>query len=81
MMATENQDDAKRLHDSQINKALGVFLVFFALVVLLSIFFTDTGIGKLTNLGAGAVIGGIGGVMVLKGLKADRKRLRQTMAR
>ena len=45
---------------SQINKALGAFLVFFGLVVLVSIFFTDTGIGKLTNLGAGAVIGGIG---------------------
>jgi len=75
MTATENQHDARRLHDSQINKALGVFLVFFALVVLVSILFTDTGIGKLTNLGAGAIIGGIGGAMVLKGLKAGRKRL------
>ena len=74
MAVTANQDDAKTLHDSQIYKALGAFLVFFALVVLVSIFFTDTGIGKLTNLGAGAVIGGIGGAMLLKGLRADRKR-------
>ena len=52
-MVIENQHDAKRLHYSQINKALGVFLVFFALVVLMSVFFTDTKIGKLTNLGGG----------------------------
>ncbi len=76
MAVTENPDDAKTLHDFQINKALGAFLLFFALVVLVSIFFTDTGIGKLTNLGAGAVIGGIGGVMFLKGLHTERRRAR-----
>ena len=74
MTTTESQDDARRLHNSQINKALGLFLVFFALVVLVSIFFTDTGIGRLTNLGAGTVIGGIGGVMALMGFRAGRKR-------
>ena len=76
MAATGNQDDARTLHDSQMYKALGAFLLFFAAVVLVSIFFTDTGIGKLTNLGAGAVIGVIGGAMFLKGLAADRKRPR-----
>ena len=76
MAATENQDDARTLHDSQMHKALGAFLLFFAAVVLVSIFFTDTGIGKLTNLGAGVVIGGIGGAMFLKGLRADRKQPR-----
>jgi len=54
------------LHDAQIHNALGAFLVFFGLVVLASIFFTDTGIGKLTNLGAGAIIGGIGAAMMYK---------------
>ncbi len=76
MAATENPDDGKTLHDFQINKALGAFLLFFAAVVLVSIFFTDTGIGKLTNLGAGVVIGGIGGLMFLKGLQAERRRAR-----
>jgi len=57
MAEAPNQDDARVLHDVQINMALGAFLVFFGLVVLVSIFFTDTGIGKLTNLGAGVVIG------------------------
>ena len=74
MATTEDRDGATTLHDSQMHKALGAFLLFFATVVLVSIFFTDTGIGKLTNLGAGLVIGGIGGVMLLKGLRADRKR-------
>ncbi len=74
MAATENQNEARTLHDSQMHKALGAFLLFFGTVVLVSIFFTDTGIGKLTNLGAGVVIAGIGGVMFLKGLRADRKK-------
>jgi len=50
-----------------------VFLLFFSLVVLVSILFTDTGIGRLTDLGAGAVIGGIGGAMVYKGIRAGAK--------
>jgi hypothetical protein len=74
MAATGNQDEAKRLHEAQINKALGTFLLFFALVVLGSILLTDTGIGKLTNLGAGTVIGTIGGLMFLQGLRAGRKQ-------
>jgi hypothetical protein len=74
MAATENQDDARTLHDPQIYTALGLFLLFFALVVFISIFFTDTRIGKLTDLGAGIIIGGIGGGMLLKGLRSGRNR-------
>jgi len=74
MAATENPDQGKALHDFQINKALGAFLLSFAAVVLAAIFFTDTGIGKLTNLGAGVVIGTIGGAMFLHGFRAGRKR-------
>jgi len=74
-MATgEQPGEVRTLRDAQINKALGLFLLFFALVVLVAILFTDTGIGKLTNLGAGAVIGVIGGVMLRNGLRADRKQ-------
>jgi hypothetical protein len=54
--------------------SLGVFLVFFGLVVLISIIFTETGIGKLTNLGAGAVISGIGAVMIYKARRLKRPR-------
>ncbi len=63
MMEAPNHNDSRVLHDAQINRALGAFLVFFGLVVLISILFTETGIGKLTNLSAGAVISGIGAAM------------------
>jgi len=72
MTETGNHNDAPGLHDAQINRALGVFLVFFGLVVLISILFTETGIGKLTNLGAGAVIGGIGAAMIYKARRLKR---------
>jgi hypothetical protein len=66
MAEASNHDEARVLHDIQINMALGTFLLFFGVVVLLSIFFTDTGVGKLTNLGAGAIITGVGVAMVYK---------------
>jgi hypothetical protein len=66
MTEAPNQDDPRVLHDVQINNALGAFLVFFGVVVLASILFTDTGIGKLTNLGAGAIIASIGAAMIYK---------------
>jgi hypothetical protein len=74
MAEAPNQDDPRVLHDAQINNALGAFLVFFGVVVLVSIFFTDTGIGRLTNLGAGAVIGGIGALMMYKAYRLKRLR-------
>lgn len=79
MANSENQGEVKSLRDSQINKALGSFLLFFALVVLFAILFTDTGIGKLTNLGAGAVIGVIGGAMLWKGLRTSRREKGQDL--
>ena len=72
MTELPSQDDPRVLHDVQIHNALGAFLVFFGLVVLVSIFFTDTQIGKLTNLGAGLIIGGIGAAMVYKAYRLRR---------
>ena len=74
MAEVPNHDDARVLHDVQIYTALGIFLVFFGVVVLISILFTDTGIGKLTNLGSGAIIGGIGTAMVYKGHRLRKPR-------
>ena len=73
MAAMGNQHDVRTLQGAQIHKALGAFLLFFALVVLASIFFTDTRIGRLTNLGAGTVLGGIGGIMFAEGFHASRR--------
>lgn len=74
MAEPPSQDDPRVLHDVQINNALGAFLVFFGLVVLVSILFTDTGIGRLTNLGAGTVIGGIGTAMIYRARRIRRSR-------
>jgi hypothetical protein len=74
MTETRNHDDARVLHEAQINTALGAFLILFALVVLVSILFTETGIGKLTNFGAGTVIGGIGAAMIYKARRLKKSR-------
>jgi len=74
MTEAPNHDDPRVLHDAQINTALGTFLIFFGLVVLVSIFFTETSIGRLTNLGAGALIGGIGAAMLYKAWRLKRAR-------
>ncbi len=59
----------RTLDEAQISKALGVFLLFFALVVLISILFTKTAIGRVTNLAAAGIIGLIGGLMVARSRK------------
>jgi len=74
MTEAPNHDDARVLHEAQINNALGVFLLAFGLVVLVSILFTDTGIGRLTNLGAGALISGIGAAMMYRARSVRRSR-------
>lgn len=50
----------------QINRALGLFICFFAAVVFISIFLTETSVGKMTNLGAGLIFAVIGIIMILK---------------
>jgi hypothetical protein len=73
MTTTDNHDEARTLHENQIYKALGLFLVFFALVVLVSILFTKSGIGRLTNLAAGTIIAGIGAAMIHRGRRLGRR--------
>ena len=58
--------DEERNIMSQINLALGVFVSFFGSVVLISIFFTETSIGKLTNLIAGVILTTIGAIMAAR---------------
>ena len=58
--------DSEQSRMSQINLALGVFVCFFSSVVLVSIFFTETFVGKMTNLGAGLIIAAIGIGMIVR---------------
>jgi hypothetical protein len=75
MMNEEQMNGHQReLQQAQINRALGVFLLFFALVIFISCFFTETTVGKLTNLAAGGIIGLIGGLMVCRSGGARRPR-------
>jgi len=50
----------------QINKALGLFICFFGTIVLVSMFFTETFVGKMTNLGAGLILLVIGIIMIFR---------------
>jgi hypothetical protein len=66
-------DEQKELADKeqaenrlgQINRALGYFICFFSAVVLVSIFLTDTFVGKMTNLVAGLIFAVIGIIMIV----------------
>ena len=74
-MDEQNEQTARNLERarmSQINMALGAFVCFFASVVLVSIFFTETLVGKMTNLGAGLILAAIGIGMIVRSRKKQR---------
>ncbi len=62
-LANKNQANNRM---GQINRALGLFICFFAAVVFISIFLTDTFVGKMTNLGAGLIFAVVGVIMIVK---------------
>ena len=78
MDATMNEQNERTAKDSeqarmsQINMALGAFVCFFGSVVLVSIFFTETRVGKITNLGAGLILTVIGIGMIVRSRKKPR---------
>ena len=50
----------------KINRALGILLVCFSVIIFLAVFFTETFSGKITNLVAGLILAGIGSIMIVK---------------
>jgi hypothetical protein len=62
-MDKKKEEQAK---NAQINSILGKFILFFGVVVLISILYTETMIGVRTNLVAGLLLCLIGGVMLYK---------------
>ena len=60
-----NKDQAQN-RMAQINRALGLFICFFAVVILISIFWTRSGAGKVTNLGAGLILAIVGIIMIVR---------------
>ena len=65
MKDQNHTEELKKHKAAQTNRALGIFILFFGVVVLVAIFFTDTSMGKLTNAMAGGLLCLIGLVMVL----------------
>ena len=63
---------------AQINKVLGLFVLYFGIVITIATFFTDTFIGQMTNLIAGTVLFGIGAGMALRAQKT-LKNLKESL--
>jgi protein-S-isoprenylcysteine O-methyltransferase Ste14 len=67
----KDKEDSQKAQMAQINKALAVFLLFFGAVVISAIFFTETFVGKMTNLTAGLILCLIGIILIVQ---ANRSR-------
>ena len=67
---TASKENSQRLQLAQINGALAVFLLFFSAVVIIAVFFTETLVGKMTNLTAGLILALIGAVLIWRSRKA-----------
>jgi len=63
---TTNKEKIQEAQMAQIRRALGVFLLFFSAVILVAVFFTDTFVGKMTNLVAGLILGFIGALLFVQ---------------
>ena len=66
MEVDNNKVKLQKIKDSEINKALGLFILFFGIVIIGATFFTTSFIGQMTNLVAGIVLFAIGAAMVFK---------------
>ena len=61
-----NQEKIQKTQMAQINRALGIFLLFFGAVVIAALLFTETFVGKMTNLVAGLILTLIGAILILR---------------
>jgi len=77
-METDNKiQKLEKVKNSEINKALGLFILFFGVVIIAATFFTTTFIGQMTNLVAGIILFLIGAGMVIKA-KINIKKINLT---
>jgi len=67
-----DKNTVQKLQQAQINRALGIFMLSFSLIVLVSIFFAETFVGKMTNLAAGLILGSIGAAMIFKSMGSGK---------
>lgn len=69
----QNIERKQREKTALINRALGLFVLFFGLVVIFAMIFTETKTQMMTDLVAGLVLLGIGGFMVIRAQLSIRK--------
>jgi len=62
----------EQIKSAKTNNVLGLFVLFFGTVIIISMFFTETGIGKITNAVAGFILSSIGAGMIYKAKKMLR---------
>lgn len=67
-----NENELHQISLGKIYMAMGYFLLFFGGAVLISIFFTETFIGKMTNLGAGLILALISSAMIFYGFRIKK---------
>ena len=66
-------EEEKIIRDANINIALGIFILVFGIIIIISSIFTETSIGQMTNLIAGILLGLIGFGMIVKSKKDINK--------
>lgn len=66
-------EEEKIIRDANINNALGIFILVFGIIIIISSIFTETSIGQMTNLIAGILLGLIGFGMIVKSKKDINK--------
>ncbi len=67
------KEDKAKEKSAQINNALGVFILFFGIVILIATTHTNTYIGEMTNLVAGLILCAIGAGMIIKSWMTIKK--------
>jgi putative Mn2+ efflux pump MntP len=69
----DTTEDREKLKASQINNALGFFILIFGLIVVFAMFFTETFVQKMTDLVAGITLAIIGAGMMWRAKKVIKK--------
>ncbi len=66
-------EKSEKIKNTKINRVLGMFILFFGIIIFISIAFTETFIGQMTNLVAGALLFVIGAGMIYQSMRTMKK--------
>ncbi len=66
-------EKSEKIKNLRINRVLGIFILFFGIIILISIAFTEKFIGQMTNLVAGTILCVIGAGMIFQSMRTMKK--------